>query len=107
VALGRFPQLAGRVGLSVPPPGSVVRVGGAVEGARIALWVEDDGPGLPQGREEELFESFARGDTRKSRKSAGLGLAISRAIVEAHGGTIRAEPREGHGTRIVFSLPLA
>jgi len=89
------------------PAGTHLTIEAAAKGGYVEIAVEDDGPGLPQGREEELFESFARGDTRKSRKSAGLGLAISRAIVEAHGGTIRAEPREGHGTRIVFSLPLA
>jgi two-component system sensor histidine kinase KdpD len=87
--------------------GTHLTIEGVAKGHFVEIAVDDDGPGLPQGREEELFESFARGETRKSRKSAGLGLAISRAIVEAHGGTIRAEPREGRGTRIVFSLPLA
>jgi two-component system sensor histidine kinase KdpD len=106
--------LAGRVLTSLignvarhTPAGTHVTIEGVAKGRFVEIAVDDDGPGLPQGREEELFESFARGETRKSRKSAGLGLAISRAIVEAHGGTIRAEPREVRGTRIVFSLPLA
>jgi two-component system sensor histidine kinase KdpD len=81
-----------------------VRIAARALHSAVQLSVEDDGPGLPKGREEEIFESFARGD---SRKGAGLGLAISRAIVEAHGGKIRAEPREGGGARIVFTLPLA
>jgi two-component system sensor histidine kinase KdpD len=68
--------------------------------------VEDDGPGLPEGREEEVFESFARGEKGIHRRGAGLGLAICRAIVEAHGGTIRTERRPDKGARFVFTLPL-
>ena len=68
---------------------------------------EDDGPGLPKGREEEIFESFTRGEKQATRRGAGLGLAISRAIVTAHGGTIRAQmPESGKGARIVITLPL-
>ena len=67
---------------------------------------EDSGPGLPPGREEEVFESFQRGETEAPRKGAGLGLAISRAIVAAHGGTIHAQGREDGGTRIVIRLPI-
>ena len=80
---------------------SAARVDGAIEVA-----IEDDGPGLPKGREDEVFESFARGEQQSNRRGAGLGLAISRAIVEAHGGTIRAEKGRERGTRIVFTLPL-
>ncbi|HXF78677.1 MAG TPA: DUF4118 domain-containing protein [Usitatibacter sp.] len=89
------------------PAGTHFSVAASAGGGFVEFTVEDDGPGLPQGREEELFESFARGATKRARKGAGLGLAISRAIVEAHGGTIRAEPREERGTRIVFTLPVA
>jgi two-component system sensor histidine kinase KdpD len=87
------------------PAGTHVTVSASPARGMVEFVVEDDGPGLPPGREEELFESFARGETKRPRKGAGLGLAISRAIVEAHGGTIRAEPRETHGTRIVFTFP--
>ena len=69
--------------------------------------VEDRGPGLPKGREEQVFESFQRGESQPGSKGAGQGLAISRAIVEAHGGTIRAERREERGARFVVRLPLA
>lgn len=89
------------------PAGTHFTVEATASGGFVEIAVEDDGPGLPQGREEELFESFARGATKRARKGAGLGLAISRAIVEAHGGTIRAEPRAERGTRIVFTLPVA
>ena len=54
-----------------------------------------------------MFESFQRGDSQPGSKGAGLGLAISRAIVEAHGGTIRAERLEERGARFAVRLPLA
>jgi two-component system sensor histidine kinase KdpD len=107
------PVLAQRVLVSVignaarhTPAGTHVTISGRALQGEVELSVEDNGPGLPKGREDEVFESFARGESR-DRKGAGLGLAISRAIVEAHGGKIRAEPREGGGTRIVLTLPVA
>ena len=69
------------------------------------IWVEDDGPGLPAGKEEEIFKKLERGQKESSTTGVGLGLAICRAIVEAHGGTIRAENRRGSGARFVFFLP--
>ena len=73
----------------------------------LRITVEDEGPGLPAGREDQVFESFERGEGTPGRKGAGLGLAISRAIVEAHGGAIRAESRPGQGATLTFTLPLA
>jgi len=88
------------------PAGTHVTISAARSGDRIEVAVEDDGPGLPKGREDEVFESFARGEQQSTRRGAGLGLAISRAIVEAHGGEIHAEKGRERGTRIVFTLPL-
>jgi K+-sensing histidine kinase KdpD len=88
------------------PAGTLVTISARADGDNIEVSVEDDGPGLPKGREEEVFESFARGGKQAVRRGAGLGLAISRAIVAAHGGTIRAEAGRGKGTRFVFTLPL-
>ena len=88
------------------PPGSMIGIG-ATLGARDYedISVEDDGPGLPVGKEEEIFKKFERGQKESSTTGVGLGLAICRAIVEAHGGTIRAENRRGSGARFVFFLP--
>ncbi len=88
------------------PPGSTIEIG-AEPGERdtIDIWVEDNGPGLPPGREEEIFEKFARGQKESPTPGVGLGLTICRAIVEAHGGTIRAENRPAGGARFTFSLP--
>lgn len=88
------------------PPGSSIRIGAAPnDHKKIDIWVEDNGPGLPTGREEEIFKKFERGQKESATPGVGLGLAICRAIVEAHGGSIRAENRESGGARFVFSLP--
>jgi two-component system sensor histidine kinase KdpD len=68
--------------------------------------MEDDGPGLPRGLEEAVFEKFARGKKESATPGVGLGLAICRAIVEAHGGEIHAEAGRAKGARFVFTLPL-
>jgi two-component system, OmpR family, sensor kinase len=75
---------------------------------RVRFTVLDDGPGIPPEERERVFERFHRIDTGRSRKmgGAGLGLAIVRAIAEAHGGTVRAEARpEGTGARMELVLP--
>jgi signal transduction histidine kinase len=91
------------------PPGSVVRVGGAVEGGRIALWVEDEGPGLPAAA-GPLFDPFVRraGEGEEPETAGmGLGLWIVRSIVERHGGTIETGPgAAGRGTRMRILLPV-
>ena len=71
----------------------------------IEVAIEDRGPGLPPGRERAIFDKFTRGHPESVVPGVGLGLAICRAIVEAHRGTIRAENREGGGARFVFTLP--
>jgi signal transduction histidine kinase len=62
---------------------------------RVQLEVRDSGPGLPQGTEERIFERFYRADPARSGEGTGLGLSIARAIVEAHGGAIRAATQDG------------
>jgi len=89
------------------PPNTHIDIGAAVEPGRITVWLEDDGPGLPPGKEEEIFKKFERGHKESATPGVGLGLAICRAIIEAHGGTIRAENRAGGGARFLFELPLS
>ncbi len=101
-----FRSLIGNVAKHTPA-GTHVTVTANTAGKDIEVTVEDDGPGLPKGREEEIFESFARGEQQSTRRGAGLGLAISRAIVEAHGGKIRAQSGRERGARIVFTIPIA
>jgi two-component system phosphate regulon sensor histidine kinase PhoR len=67
--------------------------------------VEDTGEGLGDEAERRMFERFWRSDRARSGRGSGLGLAIARGLVEAHGGRIWAENREGGGARVWFTLP--
>lgn len=92
--------------LKYTPPGSHIDIHAFVTDGRLEVHVEDDGPGLPEGREEAIFKKFERGRTESDTPGVGLGLAICRAIVEAHGGEIHAHQRAGGGACFVFTLPL-
>jgi signal transduction histidine kinase len=77
--------------------------------SEVAILVDDDGPGIPALERAAVFEPFYRVETSRSRETggAGLGLAIARAIVEAHGGRISAEAAPRGGARIRVVLPCA
>ncbi|MDX6653429.1 MAG: two-component system, OmpR family, sensor kinase [Solirubrobacterales bacterium] len=88
------------------PDGQVTVSSTAVAG-RLRVCVDDDGPGIPPAERERVFDRFHRSDAARDRGSggSGLGLAIARAIVAAHGGTIRAEDSPAGGARVSFELP--
>jgi signal transduction histidine kinase len=85
------------------PGGSIVVQAESVED-RIRIAVVDDGPGIPAGMQERIFERFWQAG-RDDRRGSGLGLYISRHIVEAHRGEIHAESPVAGGSRIVVTLP--
>jgi len=87
------------------PKGSDIEIGAANGDHDITIWVADNGPGLPAGNPAELFNKFERGHKESATPGVGLGLAICLAIVEAHGGSIRAENKSPQGARFVFTLP--
>jgi two-component system sensor histidine kinase KdpD len=72
----------------------------------VTVVVADEGPGLPPGDEQRVFDKFHRGTQRGQPNGVGLGLSICRAIVEAHGGRIWAENRPQGGASFAFTLPL-
>ncbi|HEY2978652.1 MAG TPA: ATP-binding protein, partial [Burkholderiaceae bacterium] len=87
------------------PPHSPIEIGAEAGDAHVTVTVDDHGPGLPPGREEAVFQMFERGRKESGQPGVGLGLAICRAIVQAHGGSIRGESRPRGGARICFDLP--
>jgi two-component system sensor histidine kinase KdpD len=86
-------------------PGSPVEVSAWPSDGSVTVEVADRGPGLAPGEEQRVFEKFYRGQ-RVGARGAGLGLAICRGFVEAHGGRIWAESRPGGGAAFRFTLPL-
>jgi two-component system sensor histidine kinase KdpD len=89
------------------PAGTQVRISAEPDGSSLRVAVSDRGPGVPKGQEEVIFEKFTRGVGRESSTpGVGLGLAIARAIVEAHGGRIVVAPVPEGGASFVFTLPL-
>jgi two-component system sensor histidine kinase KdpD len=87
------------------PDGCRVRIAASVVDDSFELVVSDNGPGLPQGREAEMFHLFERGQRESATPGVGLGLALCHAIVQAHGGTISADAAPGGGARFVIRLP--
>jgi signal transduction histidine kinase len=88
---------------------SVVRVDLTTDGGVVRLRVQDDGPGVPADLREKIFERFSRLEEGRSRDAggAGLGLALTRRIVESHGGQIRVDDAPGGGAVFVVELPAA
>jgi signal transduction histidine kinase len=75
----------------------------------ISLVVADNGPGVPEGEREMVFDRFYRGRdaARRGEAGSGLGLAIVKSLVELHGGSIRVEQGQPRGARFVVELPRA
>jgi len=89
------------------PAGSPIEIGTRIDGNQIVVSVADRGPGIPPADLERVFDKFYRVlGTGVKTTGSGLGLAVSKGLVEAHGGRIWAENREGGGAIFSFTLPL-
>jgi len=88
------------------PRDTPVEILARTHGDELRISVRDHGPGVPAGQEEMIFEKFTRGQVESATPGVGLGLAICRAIVEAHRGQIRVEQTRPHGATFTFTLPL-
>ena len=92
------------------PAGGEVTVGSARQAGKVVIKVSDTGVGIAPGELPHVFDRFWRADPARSRSGqrsgAGLGLAISKWIAEAHGGSIQANSRPGRGTTMTVTLPV-
>jgi PAS domain S-box-containing protein len=87
-------------------PGGEIRISGTSAASQVTVCVTDQGPGIDARDMQHIFERFYRSSNAvKQTKGAGLGLYLARAIVEAHGGRMWADPKVAVGARICFSLP--
>jgi hypothetical protein len=91
--------------LRYTPAGGRVRVEAERQDGRVVVSVSDTGPGIPPEQRERIFERFAQAPESGDLGAAGLGLAIVRDIVQAHGGRIHLESRVGQGSRFSLELP--
>jgi two-component system sensor histidine kinase KdpD len=89
------------------PPASPITVRAAVAGETIAVNITDQGMGIAQSEQVLIFEKFYRGRGQAHRQpGTGMGLAISRAIIEAHHGTIGVSSTPGEGSTFTIGLPI-
>lgn len=94
---------------SYAPQGSEISISASVRGGFVQINVNDQGSGIPPAEHKKVFEAFRRGVNVENRspQGAGLGLAICKGLVEAHGGRIWIKKKTTPGTTISFSIPLA
>jgi two-component system, OmpR family, sensor kinase len=85
--------------------GDAVELGSELRNGRVRLWVKDTGPGVPPHEQARIFERFVRLDRAPAGEGAGLGLAITRAVAEAHGGRVELDSRPGSGARFTVIIP--
>jgi len=91
--------------LRFTPKGGKVTLLGERDGASVRLSVADTGSGIPEGALESIFERFSQAGPKERRGGLGLGLYISRCLIEAHGGRIWAESPPGAGAKLCLTLP--
>jgi two-component system sensor histidine kinase KdpD len=87
------------------PPGTAIELHAEAQGQFLVLEICDHGPGIVPGEEDRIFERFFRGSEQQTSGS-GIGLAICRAVIQLHGGTISAQNRSGGGAVIRVALPV-
>jgi two-component system sensor histidine kinase KdpD len=87
--------------------GSPIEIGARADDSTVLIYVKDQGAGIAEDEQSRIFEKFYRGANERHLKGTGMGLAIAREIVGAHGGKISVTSRPGEGSQFWFSLPIA
>jgi len=86
--------------------GQGIGLGSAIGDGEARFWVRDEGPGIPPGEQEQIFERFRRGPNSGRSDGAGLGLSIVKAIAEAHRGRVEVNSLVGHGSTFTVVVPV-
>ncbi|MCX7096594.1 MAG: sensor histidine kinase KdpD [Methylococcales bacterium] len=92
--------------LNYTPANSPLEISAETSATAVRIAVADQGPGIPSGQESKVFEKFYRVRHEAAQSGVGLGLAICKAIIEAHGGSIKAQNRAAGGAEFSFIIPL-
>jgi two-component system phosphate regulon sensor histidine kinase PhoR len=85
--------------------GGSVHVSAALKDGAVAVAIADTGAGIPREDLPRIFERFYKADRARERRGTGLGLAVVKHTVEAHGGSVGVQSEEGHGSTFTFTLP--
>jgi len=93
--------------LKYSPRGAPISVGAQVSGDLVVIDVTDRGAGITEEEQSRIFDKFYRGTKERNLKGTGMGLAIAREIIRAHGQEIWVRSKPGEGSEFSFSLPLA
>jgi two-component system sensor histidine kinase KdpD len=93
--------------LKYSPQQSAIEIGARSDGNSVIIYVNDEGAGIAEDEQSRIFDKFYRGKSERHLKGTGMGLAIAREIVGAHGGNISVTSRPGEGSQFWFSLPTA
>ena len=92
--------------LKYTPRDSSIELAAGLDDGTLTMAIADRGPGIPEHELKRVFDKFYRIPVPEGAGGTGLGLSICKGIVEAHGGSIRAENRQGGGLRVKVALPL-
>jgi signal transduction histidine kinase len=93
--------------LKYSPPGSPISVSARAADGRVRICVTDQGSGIAEQEQARIFDKFYRGKAEQNLKGTGMGLAIAREIMDAHGEQIWVVSKPGKGSEFCFSLPTA
>jgi signal transduction histidine kinase len=84
-----------------------IEIGAEADGDFVRVYVVDNGPGIPETESERIFDKFTRLKNKTGSSGLGVGLAFCKLAVQGHGGRIWVEPAPEHGSKFVFTLPVA
>jgi two-component system sensor histidine kinase KdpD len=93
--------------LKYSPPSNPITIGARLGEGKVIVYLADQGPGITEEEQTQIFEKFFRGKNERHLQGTGMGLAIAREILRAHGEDIELSSSPGQGSEFSFGLPIA